>query len=181
MSEQRRHKVAFIGTSCTGKTSLCEALSSDHGVVIVPEAARQYFSEHSVDPIERFSEAVQSKIQDLVVENERQAERFAPDNIVCDRSVLDAVVYTKYGGNDAGAEHMFRYATEFLPSYTKLLVLDPHDVPYRQDSIRTESASTRMAIHDLFLTFLEHHAISFELVSGSIPERLKRVRGWLRD
>jgi predicted ATPase len=176
-------KIAFVGTSGTGKTTLCEALAADPGVVIVPEAARQYFSENEVTPEERYSGEVQGAIQQLVVENEQMAlfKFGATKRYICDRSVLDAVIYAQFGGDLAAADRMLDYARSHIHTYTKLVLLDPRDIPYLPDPIRIETAETRMIIHDLFLRGLESERIPYELLSGPVGVRLEQVRAWLGE
>jgi predicted ATPase len=176
-------KIAFVGTGGTGKSTLCHALAGDPGVVIVPEAARQYFSEHEVAPEERYSGIVQGTIQRLVVENEMNALlRFGPSKkYVCDRSVLDAVIYAQFGGDAVAARHMLDFARTHLPTYSKLVLLNPADVPYAEDPIRIESPETRITIHEMFLRCLETERIPYELLSGSVDVRVERVREWLGE
>jgi nicotinamide riboside kinase len=173
-------KVALIGTSCTGKTTIASAFAGRDDVVVVPEAARQYFAAAGVVPaVDRYSVVVQGTIQEIAIRNEALAEARGVSRILCDRSVLDAVVYTKFGGDEAGAARLFGRVAASLAGYDRLVLLNPYDVPYRQDEIRVESAADRAAIHELFVAFLAEHAVPYILLSGSADTRIDHVADWL--
>ncbi len=149
-------------------------------MVIVPESARQYFTDHPIDPIERYSAAVQGAILELIIENEHRAESAHPgETLLCDRSVLDAVVYAMFGGDTSETETLFARAQTFLPTYDALFLVDPTGIPYNQDAVRIESADDRTAIHGLFLEVLGARKIRYQLLSGSLGERIRQLRAWM--
>ena len=175
-------KIAFVGTSCTGKSTLCRSFSLDASVAIVPEAARDYFAQHPIPAALRFSFAVQGAIQRRIVNSEAEAERLGQENkILCDRSVLDPAVYTLFGGNPSGSQLLLSHARRFLSSYSRIVVLDPDDIPYTQDQIRTENADDRMTVHYLFLECFTRWSIDFSVLSGTADERANQVMLWLSE
>jgi len=178
MAEKASKKIAFVGTSCTGKTTLTEVykerFQNNRNGAIVEEAARIYFTKnpHITD---RFSMEAQSGIQEMIMEMERIAHEQDVQVILCDRSVLDSVAYLKAAGDHEGATELLERMKEWIPSYHKIFLLDPADVPYQQDEIRTETAEARQGFHDAFLSFFMEAGVEYELLSGTLEQRTARV------
>ncbi len=172
-------KIAFVGTSCVGKTTLVDSLRTqfkkDPRVAFVGEAARAYFSTHPGIPEEqRFSALHQGNIQNIQFGMELDARNNGASTIICDRSVLDAVVYASAHG-DEGSEELYLAYKFWVPSYSRIYLLDPKDVPYEQDDIRIESEETRLKNHEEFLKTFSQLKIPYELLSGTVKERLARI------
>jgi nicotinamide riboside kinase len=177
MSEARVQKIAFVGTSCIGKTALLEyyqqRYENDARVAFAEEAARLFFSTHQVG--DRFSEETQGRVQDLALHLEREAQASGAARLYCDRSVLDAPAYVRALGDVEGSQRLLARVMSWLPSYDALILLDPADIPYATDEIRTESATTREQFHNGFLELFEHAGIIYHLVGGTIPDRVEQI------
>lgn len=174
-------KVAFVGTSCIGKTTLIEELQKTYGndntIAYVPEAARVFFTQNILPEEERFTAGTQGQVQDLALLNEQQAHAHPEVRVIlCDRSVIDAVVYTKAHGDEEGSESLLRKVEYWLPTYNKFLLLDPTDIPYQTDDVRKEDASTRERFHQAFLDFFSEQNLPFEILSGTPEKRIQRVK-----
>lgn len=170
-------KIAIVGGSATGKTTLLIRLEKQYShnkkVVFVHESARQFFTQNP-DRIE-FTFAVQEKILDLVFENEEIAMAKHPRLIVTDTSALEVMFYTKVHGDEKGASTLLKRIEGYISTYTKFLVMNPNDVSFENDAIRRESKETRDKTHHLLIEFYHQNNLRFELISGTIPERHKRV------
>lgn len=181
--EKEPIKIAFIGTSCVGKTTLVDLLRGQHkgneDVVFLEEQARLFFAQNTVS--DRFSAVTQGKIQAIILQNEQIAHAKKPKIIFYDRSVLDAVVYTRSAGDKEGSENLLREVEFWLPTYKRFLLLDPKDIPYKTDDVRKEDEETRRKFHQAFVDFFEEKQIPFELVSGTIEERLARIAEILEE
>lgn len=173
-------KIALVGAACVGKTTLLNSLRKTFGqrsdVVFVDEAARDFFQQNPTDPSEVFSYSIQSKLQDLILERERQAHALKPAIIICDRSVLDPPVHIEGMGDKEGASNLLEHVRFWLPTYNCFFVLNPKDVPYQQDEVRRESEETRNSIHQAFIDFFHQHDIPFRILSGSLEERIQAVQ-----
>lgn len=171
-------KVAFVGTSCVGKTTLLEEFgrrfADDQRVLIVPEAARIFFITNPTIT-ERFGKNAQEQVQSLALQQEQDAHEVGARVILCDRSVVDSVVYVRAHGDKEGAAELLDKVSFWLPTYNKFLLLDPNDVPYKTDDVRQENEEVRQAFHNAYLEFFKETAIPFELLSGSLEERISRV------
>lgn len=171
-------KIAFVGTSCTGKTTLVEEYKKrfrgNHKGVVVDEAARSFFSQnpHIRD---RFSTAVQGQIQNLALNNEKAAQLSGSPIIICDRSVLDAVAYARAYRDTKGAKILFEGIRHWIPTYNWIFLLNPADIPYQQDAIRTESEKERQEFHVAFMELFRETGVAYELLSGTVEQRIAQV------
>lgn len=174
-------KIAFVGTSCIGKTALLEIFSQQQtevaNIAIIPEAARDFFLSNVVE--DRFSADTQGKIQALALQREQKAHDSGADIILCDRSVIDAVVYTEAHGDPKGAIALLERVEFWLPTYNSFLLLDPADIPYQRDDVRTEDALKRQQFHEAFLAFFEKTGIPYQLLSGTLDERVGKIEALL--
>jgi hypothetical protein len=179
-------KVAFVGTSCIGKSSLLDACREELGddALFVSEAAREWFSLHP-NTTDRFGVAAQGKVQALALQKEKDAHELAASQpgrlpiILCDRSVLDAPVYVYSQGDETGAQELLNRVRSWLPTYSKILLLDPVDVAYSPDDIRAEDEATRQLFHGAFLDFFDANDVDYQLLSGTLTDRLGQVQSLL--
>lgn len=165
-------KIALVGTSCVGKTTILEELKSvfpNH--VFINEVAREYFLKNKSE--NRFSFQDQKNIQDEVIRREKELkEKF----ITCDRSVICPIIYTLAAGDVGGGEILFDRIKDWIGTYTHLILLDPSDVPYKNDMVRDENSDFRMMVHEEYIRFLEDKDIQYTLLSGVLKKRIERVQ-----
>lgn len=177
MAERLERKVAFVGTSCIGKTALLEhyreRYKGDSNVAFVEEAARIFFTHNEVH--DRFSEETQGRVQDLALNLERQAHVSGASTTYCDRSVVDASAYVRAQGDLAGSRRLLERVAFWLPSYCAIVLLDPADIPYATDEVRTESAESREKFHQGFLETFEEASIPYHLVGGTLLQRAWQI------
>jgi predicted ATPase len=114
-------------------------------------------------------------VQSLALQNEEAAHLGNPRVIICDRSVVDAVAYVRGQGDIEGAERLYRRVIGWLPTYHALLLLDPVGVPYETDNIRKEAMEERDRFHETFLAVFREKDIPFELISGTLRQRIRRI------
>lgn len=177
MAERLERKVAFVGTSCIGKTALLEHYQEryrgDDSVAFVEEAARTFFTHNEVQ--DRFSEETQGSVQELALSLERQAHASGASTLYCDRSVIDASAYVRAQGDLDGSRRLLERVTFWLPSYCAIILLSPADIPYATDKVRTESAESREKFHQGFLETFEEASIPYHLVGGTLLERARQI------
>lgn len=184
----------MVGTSCVGKSSLLEDLTAHLGSECEPvrEAARIFFMHHYQPEMGgRFSAPVQGMVQRVAQRNEKWADHYAALKyaklgrvaIVCDRTVFDAPVYVAADGDEQGALDLLDQAYDWTKEspYDRIYLLDPADVPYSTDPIRTELPETRQRFHDTYLEFFALHGIAYELLRGSREQRLAGVAGSIAE
>lgn len=180
MAAQSPFKIALIGTSCVGKSTIIkhyqETQRNNPKVAIIHEAARQYFLlNRTLSEEERFRVPPQREIQKLAQHNEIAAVKAGAEILVCDRSVIDAVVYVRGNGDRKGSEQLLKRVKSWIPTYNKMVLLDPVGVSYLTDNVRQEPFEVRQKNHEIFLEVLEETGVPYELVGGSLNERIKRI------
>jgi len=168
-------KFALVGSAQVGKTAIFEGLkknySGDQTVAFVEEAARDLILR--LKPKTHFSFKFQSLIQDEVIRREKEVQNYPL--IICDRSVIDAIVYCRALGLEKGAKKLHRKVLDWLPTYTKFFLLDIADIPLEKDNVRTDRIKFREKAHILFLEFLEKEKLPYKLIKGTKDERLKKI------
>lgn len=171
-------KLAFVGTSCIGKTTLLEEygrrLNGRTDAVIVPEAARVFFTDNP-SITEKFAKEAQRQVQSLALQQEQEVHNAGARLILCDRSVIDAVVYVRAHGDTEGAAKLLDRVSFWIPTYNKFLLLNPADVLYKTDDVRQEDEYVRQSFHEAYLEFFQESGIPYELLSGTLEERIARV------
>lgn len=180
MIERGPRKIAFVGTSCIGKSTLYryykKLFKRDVSVAFVPEAARIYFTANPHVPIsERFSVISQREIQALALRLEKQAHMAGAELIICDRSVLDAVAYVRGYGDKKGSKSLLRKVRNWTSTYHTLFLLDPRDIPYAKDKVRKEEPEVRQKNHEAFLEVFAEAQIPYTLLSGTEKERIQKI------
>lgn len=178
MIERPTTKIAIVGASSTGKTTLLNSLQNMYqdttSVAFVHESAREFFKRNTVP--ERFSLPVQEQILELVLENEKNAQATNPQVIVTDTSALEVMFYTTVHGDLEGSKKLHQKLKPWIPTYTKFFLMNPDDVTFVNDEIRQESKETRDKVHKLMIDYYRQENLPFELVSGSVFERQKRMQ-----
>jgi hypothetical protein len=147
-------KVAFSGAQNTGKTTNARfyhyaSLKIGLNSQLVEEAARgcPYPLDESADY------RTQEWILDEQIRREKLAEELEPDLVVCDRSVLDTLVYSRLlhrrGRIKASEleEHWLR-ATSWIPTYNVIKLCG--DYPMVNDGIRNVNVAFRKEINEIF-------------------------------
>ena len=172
-------KIAFVGTTTIGKTTLIEhykdRFASNPHVALIDEAGRVFFEKHKIRTEDRLSYSIQRRIQTEIIKNEQRAHSNNPELILCDRSVLDAIVYCQVGGDFTGSNRLWHRVRNWIPSYTHILLLDPTGIPFQPDQIRQENLQARQNIHDTFESFFQNTGIPYTLLNGTLEEKISFV------
>jgi nicotinamide riboside kinase len=170
-------KLALVGGSATGKTTLWAYLKEKYRhnpqVLFVHESAREHFSKPGVEV--NFSLTNQKQILELGLQNEKDAVSHNPKIILTDTTPIETVFYTKAHGDEEGAEMLLKKIRPWISTYTKFLLLNPEDIQFQNDTIRRETRETRDKIHSLMVDFYHKEHLPFTLISGTIPEREKKI------
>lgn len=181
---ERTYKVAFTGAGCVGKTALLNVVGEKSpacSVGLVGEAARGYFEGHpGIPEDQRYGFYHQERIQRMAMGVELAIHESQHEHVFTDRSVFDAAVCVASTGDRRGAKKLLKRVRLWLPgnsdiAYSQIYVLDPTDVPFKNDSQRTEDEATRERQHEAFLEFFTKYNISYKLLNGTLDERTQQV------
>lgn len=170
-------KIAISGTSCSGKTTLFNELkriySNDKDIAFVDEVARSFFEKNTtMSEEERFSTKTQEKIRDLVMRAEEEAANRHPRLIVCDNSVVAAAAFAGASNAFVHAEKLIEQQRQWLATYDLFVVLNPLDIVFQNDDVRKEPAEFRDKMFELFVVLCDEYKLPYELVGGTVQERL---------
>lgn len=170
-------KLALVGGSSTGKTTLFNKLSeqykSDKRIAFVHESARQFFNENQVDI--PFDVSNQEKILDLALLNESLAAQTNPQVIITDTSALEVIFYTRVLGDEEGAQRLEKRLKNYEKTYTQFLLMNKEDVTFKNDDVRREDKKTRDTIHVMLIDFYKTNNLSYTLISGTVSQRQQQV------
>lgn len=171
-------KIAFVGTSCTGKTVTFEHYRSKFAgnpkVGFADEAAREYLSKHP-DMIDNPAVSAPWGIGALTIEKEKAVHTKGVEIIICDRSVLDPVPYLAEQQSKKEADKLLKHIDHWLPSYTGFLLFNPDDVPYQTDDIRKDAFDSRQRVHEYFLGLFSDLQLPYSFISGTFNERIEKI------
>ena len=144
-------KIAFLGTHSTGKTTRAKTLSKEKGYILVTEAARS-----CPLPVNRkASRSAQLYIFSTQLRNEIEqmawAEKTGAPGIVCDRSIVDSLIYSADRGYSDLVDMLTPLARKWLKTYTKLYWCRPKPgtVPTK-DKFRETDPLWQLAIDAIF-------------------------------
>lgn len=98
-----------------------------------------------------------------------------PKIIITDTSVLEVAFYTKILGDEKGAEKFLKKLENYIPTYTKFLVMNHLDVPFENDSVRKEDKKVRDSIHAMLLDFYKEKNLPFTIINGDVEKRRDTV------
>jgi NadR type nicotinamide-nucleotide adenylyltransferase len=155
-------RVVVIGSECTGKTTLAQALASRFGAPWVPEFCRG-FQDAKGSPLD--ASDVEPIARGQIVEAD-EAERRATDLVVLDTDLVSTVVYARhyYGACPAWIEDACR------DRRAGLYLLCAPDLPWEADGQR-DRGDRREEVHQLFAAKLGALGADIRLVAGEGPAR----------
>ena len=149
-------KVAFLGTQSTGKTMRAKALSKSNNLLLVTESARS-----CPLPINKkasrnaqlfiFSTQLQREIEQMDM-----AEKFDMSGVVCDRSLLDPLIYSFDRGHADLVELLMPFTKKWMKTYSKLYWCRPAkgSTP-EKDGVRCADWIWQKRIDRVFETFIK--------------------------
>lgn len=164
------YKIALIGGESSGKTTLANALSQTLDIPVVPEYGRilgEYTGNIYTEDDMRHICSVQCRMEDKAV---LRAKQDGTDFIICDTTPLVTMFYSLswYGKADLTiiepAENR-RYDCVFLCK---------RDFPFVNDGTRI-SEEFSLGQEEFYESFLKQHKIEYNILTGSIMDRVQQV------
>ena len=164
-------RVAVIGAECTGKTTLCQALTARLGGLWVPEYLREFVDRTGRAPLAHEQAAIvaeQIAREDAALQ---AARRDRQPLIAFDSAPLATALYSRlYFADDA----LLADATAHHRRYDLTLVADV-DLPWEADGLQRDGPDVRARFHALLLDWLRDAGVAFTLVAGRHDTRTNRA------
>jgi NadR type nicotinamide-nucleotide adenylyltransferase len=164
-------KVAILGAESSGKSTLAAALAAHYGTVWVPEYLREFVDTEGRVPREE-DQIVIARTQ---LEREQAAAARAARFLFCDTTPLMTALYSRWYWGRVDAQLA---PIERRHDYDFTLVTAP-DSPWEADGLQRESEAVRQTIHQQVLQVLAERGITYQLVTGSLPQRMLQAARYL--
>lgn len=163
-------KISISGSQCTGKTTLIQSLK------LQDIFKSYYFAEEVVRSLKRkaeekgevflFNKQYNKESQDAIFQE--HINNLQHENLIADRSLLDAFVYTTYGfyKGEVPSQDFVNYEQIFLQhikSYDVFFFL-PISFDLVEDGIRSNDKKFREEIEEIFLRTLASYSISYQVL-----------------
>lgn len=173
-------RVALVGTSGTGKSSLSKHIAEKMNIPHIAEQARVVSRDMGTtlrDMRYRDPFLFQRKVLEYQFKME---EDFSKTGFIADRSIFDPLVYlmrfteptpklvAKY------KSIIFNYYSDH--PYTHIFFLRPGEFDPPDDGVRSLDRLYRYQVDGMFLMFLNSFSIPYQVVTGSIEERYEKVK-----
>lgn len=177
-SEDRR--IVFVGSFSTGKTTLAELLARHLDLPLLPETAREV-----VELGFKLDKDVTPETETLIFLKQYNNELSTPE-FVSDRSLIDVMAYAGWLLDNrphqkemALWEECERLAGRNLRiNYSHVYYL-PIEFPIVLDGLRPDDPEWQQEIDRRILRLLDTHSITHETITGSVDERMDKVKAHL--
>lgn len=173
-------KIALSGPSCSGKTSVLEALKKGgrfEGHIFIEEVAKKM-----KDIGVKINEEGDNETQ-LFILSEHLKNLLHPD-FITDRCLLDGFVYTDYAyTHNKVSKHVFDYYHNTLNSFINFydfIFFFPPILPLEQNELRSDNETFLKEIEKLFCYYVsiftsKGKANIITLKDGTIEDRVKEI------
>lgn len=163
--------VVFLGAPCTGKTSLAESLSREFSTQWMPEFGREYWEAHQVERRLTLSELVE--VAEGHLEREDSLVLRSNRYIFTDTNALTTAVFARWYHGEVPSR--LANLADRAESRYDLVFLCSADIPY-VDTWDRSGETNRTAFQRLVIEDLRARGVPFVELSGTLNERISRVR-----
>lgn len=183
--------ISFSGAQSTGKTTLLKHLEEcndgdDLPFKFVPEVTRLVKRKYDLPINEDGTDVTQLLIIGEHLRNAYRSDSQGDYSYILDRCALDGLVYThwlcdkrKVGMNVYNfAEYIFSLT---IQKYDVIFYTSPDDVKLEADGERSDNASFRNEIIELFERYIKTRDINVVVLAGTVEERLQTIKATLAE
>lgn len=165
-------KVVFLGAESSGKTTIARELAKELGTEWMPEYGREYWAKHhaadwTLTP-EQLVEIARGHLR-----RENGTIKKCNKYFFVDTNAITTEMFARFYHNDAHPE-LVRLAKVAETRYDHCFVCDI-DIPYEDDGQRN-GAEHRIKFQRQILEDLDRRGVKYELLSGNLRERIRKVK-----
>lgn len=169
-------RIAIVGSFSTGKTTLAEAVAEPLGLPLLPEVAREVAALGF-----KLDKDATPEVETLIFLRQYYNE-MSHEDFVGDRSLIDVMAYAGWVLDNQPrrketalweacvqiAEHRLRN------QYSQVFYL-PIEFPIVADGLRPMDPAFQAEIDERMRALLDRHAVRYEVLKGSVEERVERL------
>lgn len=165
-------KVVFVGTESTGKTTLAKAMAAELDTMRVHEFGRELWEAQDL----KGSFADHLKMGRRQYQREQAAARQARDFLFCDTNAWTTLQWSlmSYGTAD---QRLYDLANRTIDDYHWIFCANDFD--WVQDGTRELAGKRAQEFQDQQLDDLNQRGVHYQMVTGSLYERIERMKDYL--
>lgn len=164
-------KVVLVGAPSTGKSTLTEALAREFRTTYMPEYGREYWEKFNVN-----RRLTQDQLVEIAEEHRTRELALAHDAnrfFFIDTNAITTQIFSEYYHNSTHSK-LKDYADDCAKRYD-LVILCDDDIPYDDTEDRSGEVN-RSQFQSMTVAELRKRKIEFQVVSGSLVERIEKVK-----
>lgn len=163
--------VCLVGAPSTGKTTLCKQLAFEYNTVWMPEYGREYWEKNQID--RRLTPEQLTEIAVGHMEREDKLIQKANKYLFTDTNAITTYLFSMYYHGKAD-KRLTILAYNAAYRYDRVLLCDT-DIPY-DDTWDRSGDVQRQEFQQSFIKELFQLGVKFDLISGTLPERVTMVK-----
>ena len=176
---RRPLRIAFVGSSCVGKSTLARAVRNVFKLPLIEETVRTISEYADIDNVVNISnrERILLQISSILYQKFEESKY---EEFVSDRSVLDYYAYfrTLCGdyANKKIQEYYYHWMEENIFNYSHIFVLTCDVLRVEGDGFRFEDNELNLKIDKFLLQYLNKYSIRYHIVkSEGFEDRVREV------
>ncbi len=170
-------KVVFMGAESTGKSTLTERMALELNTSFVPEYGRTYYEERNgkleLEDYVYIAQHHRALEDQALLETDPRVNQF----LFVDTNALTTLFFSYYY-NRGGLPELHHLAQKCKNRYAHVFLCED-DIPFEQDGWR-DNAVWRGRMQGMILYDLEARGIGYTRISGTLEERVARVKAVLQ-
>jgi nicotinamide riboside kinase len=177
-------KVAVVGAHGVGKTELSNALwSYCNRIGRTAEMVHEVARDCPLPIGDQQTIASTLWICCHQIERELEAEHRQPDYVICDRCILDPIVYLLAYKPDEVYPEVVEFCEHYSKTYDKMVLVRPSNKPIRPDEFRNTDKEEQYMIDNIFTNWVVGRCqlVDSDTIFGSQLDQLcKQILGDLK-
>ncbi len=155
-------RIAITGPESSGKTTLARQLAERLNADFIPEFARQYLENKE-------GKYTQADLDEIAREHKESVSKSQKSIKIIDTDYFVLKVWSEY---------RFGNSTSYIDELIAEEVFDFHfvckpNIPWEDDPLR-ENPHDRDELFDLYIQHLDHYQRPYEVIQGSVEERIEK-------